>query len=59
MTEVKLSSSEYIKLYSVYCAASELVNHIPAFAGTEVSEWVQDAATERLKQAVEQFKNHI
>ena len=54
MTEVKLSSVEYEKLYSVYCAATELVNHKPAFAGTEVSEWVKEAATKRLKR---QFKN--
>ena len=59
MTEVKLSSTEYEKLYSVYCAATELVNHKPAFAGTEVSEWVKEAATKRLKEAVEQFKNQI
>ncbi len=59
MTEVRLSSSEYEKLYSVYCAASELVNHKPTYAGTEVSEWVKEAAAKRLKEAVEQFKNQI
>ena len=59
MTEVRLSSAEYEKLYAVYCAATELVSHKPAFAGTEVSEWVKEAATKRLKEAVEQFKNQI
>lgn len=59
MTEVKLSSAEYEKLYAVYCAASNLVNHKPSFVGTEVDDWVKQAATNRLKEAVEQFKNQI
>jgi hypothetical protein len=59
MTEVKLSSAEYEKLYAVYCAATELVNHKPTYAGTEVDEWILEAATKRLKDAVEQFKNQI
>lgn len=59
MTEVKLSSSEYEKLYSIYCAASNLVNYKPTYAGTEVDEWVIEANMKRLKEAVEQFKNQI
>ncbi len=59
MTEVKLSSVEYEKLYSVYLAATSLVSYKPSFAGTEVDEWVKEANMKRLKEAVEQFKNQI
>jgi hypothetical protein len=59
MTEVKLTSAEYEKLYSVYCAASNLVNYNPSFIGTEVDEWVIEAHTKRLKEAVQEFKNQI
>ena len=59
MTEVKLSSVEYEKLYSVYCAATSLVSYKPSFAGTEVDEWVEEANMKRLKNAVQEFKNQI
>ena len=59
MTEVKLSSVDYEKLYSVYLAATNLVSYKPSFAGTEVDEWVIEANMKRLKGAVQEFKNQI
>jgi hypothetical protein len=59
MTEVKLTSAEYEKLYSVYCAASNLVNYNPSFIGTEVDDWITETYEKRLKEAVQEFKNQI
>ena len=59
MTEIKLSSEEYEKLYSVYVCASNLVNHKDEFELKELNEWHIESKRYGLEQAVKQFKQSI
>ena len=59
MTEIKLTSEEYEKLYSVYVCASNLVNHKNEFELEEINEWHIEAKRYALEQAVKNFKEII
>ncbi len=59
MTEVKLTSEEYEKLYSVYVCASSLVNHKNEFDLEEMNEWHIETKRYGLEQAVKNFKEII
>ncbi len=59
MTEVKLTSEEYQKLYSVYVCASNLINHKNEFELEEINEWHIETKRYGLEQAVKNFKETI
>ena len=59
MTEIKLTSEEYEKLYSVYVCASNLVNHKNEFELEELNEWHIEAKRYALEHAVKNFKEII
>ena len=59
MTEIKLSSEEYEKLYIVYVCAANLVSHKDEFDLKELNEWHIESKRYGLEQAVKQFKQSI
>jgi len=59
MTEIRLTSEEYQKLYSVYVCANNLVNHKKEFDSEELNEWQIEAKRYGLEQAVKNFKQSI
>jgi hypothetical protein len=59
MTEVRLTSEEYEKLYSVYVCASNLVSHKDEFELKELNEWHIESKRYGLEQAVNNFKQSI